>query len=66
MAGGGGIYIGWEEVPQMNYIIENNTISHNKVINTDAWKAMGGGIFLEAILPSTGVKIVRNNIISRN
>ena len=63
---GGGIYIGWEEKPVLNYLIENNDISFNTVENTDAWKAMGGGLILECILPSTGVKIVRNNMIRGN
>ncbi len=41
MTGAGGIYIGWEGEPVMNYIIENNIISNNIVENTDNWKAYG-------------------------
>jgi hypothetical protein len=67
MAGGGGIMITeWSPACGFNYDIAFNQISNNTVITTDNWKAMGGGISLECVLPSTGSKKIRNNKIMKN
>jgi hypothetical protein len=67
MTGGGGIAIkNFSGLEIFNYLIEDNIISNNTNYNTDDWKAMGGGISLELVLPAQGLKIIRNNIISNN
>jgi hypothetical protein len=67
MTGGGAIAIAfyYKDIV-FDYIIEDNIITNNSIRNTDAWKAMGGGIFLEFYLPTMGTQIIRNNIISNN
>ncbi len=67
MSNGGGIIISNDLVGgEMNYLVEDNIIENNTVINTDEWKAMGGGISLAFFLPTEGTQIIRNNIISNN
>ncbi len=65
--GGGGLSISfpYEDIV-LDYIIEENNIKNNTVINTDTWKAMGGGIFLDFCLPTIGNQTIRNNIIRNN
>ncbi len=65
--GGGGINISNYIVGgELDYFIEDNIIENNTVINTDDWKAMGGGIFLDFALPTIGNQTIRNNIIRNN
>jgi len=67
MTGGGALSIDYPHKDiTLNYIIEKNIIKDNTIINTDDWKAMGGGIFLGFYLPTDGTQIIRNNIISNN
>ncbi len=67
MTGGGALSIDYPYKDiTLNFIIEKNIIKDNTIINTDDWKAMGGGIFLGFYLPTEGTQIIRNNIISNN
>ena len=67
MTGGGGIAIvNYLIGGELDYLIEENIIENNTVINTDYWKAMGGGIFLDFCLPTIGNQTIRNNIIRNN
>ena len=64
---GGGINISnYFAGGELDYLIEENIIENNTVINTDEWKAMGGGIFLDFCLPTIGNQTIRNNIIRNN
>ena len=62
---GGGIYVAGFNINHL-IIIKSNKILNNIITCTSGWKAMGGGIGLESPLPSDGIMVVRNNIISRN
>jgi len=66
MTGGGGIAVVNFYVNNSNYIIENNIISNNIIQNTDEWKAMGGGLAMNFVLPTGGTQVIRNNLISGN
>jgi hypothetical protein len=63
----GGLGLGCLNQGQVfNFIVEQNIIENNIVINTDDWKAMGGGMTISLVLPTTGTQIVRNNVIRGN
>ncbi|MCW8811166.1 MAG: hypothetical protein OQK64_09440 [Ignavibacteriaceae bacterium] len=65
--GGGGINISNYIIGgELDYLVEDNILENNTVINTDDWKAMGGGIFLDFCLPTIGNQTIRNNIIRNN
>ena len=65
--GGGGINISNYIVGgELDYLVEGNIIENNTVVNTDEWKAMGGGIFLDFALPTIGDQVIRNNTIRNN
>jgi hypothetical protein len=67
MTGGGALSIDYPYKDiTLNFIIEKNIIKDNTILNTDDWKAMGGGIFLGFYLPTKGMQVIRNNIISNN
>ncbi|MGB5847868.1 MAG: hypothetical protein WBH40_05230, partial [Ignavibacteriaceae bacterium] len=65
--GGGGINISNYIIGgELDFLIEDNIIENNTVINTTTWKAMGGGIYLDFCLPTIGNQTIRNNIIRNN
>ncbi len=66
MTYGGGIGIIQDYQNTLDYLIENNTIRHNIVQNTTAWKAMGGGLALAFYLPTSCNQTIRNNLIVGN
>ena len=66
-SGGGGINISNYIIGgELDYLIEKNIIKDNTITNTDEWKVMGGGIFIDFCLPTIGNQTIRNNIIRNN
>jgi hypothetical protein len=53
-------------VENFNCTVERNIIENNESINLDDWKSMGGGLYMELSIPTSGEQIIRNNIIRGN
>jgi hypothetical protein len=63
---GAGIGADCDSGKVLDLIIENNRIENNSVINTDGWKATGGGLQLGLTIPTKGEQIIRNNLFRGN